>query len=94
MQQHEDILSLICDAYEGFLGHLPGEDFLPPELTSATREKKCRWIDQNAPFGLLAHDRNDDPRFVYANRKALSIFASSYGEFIGLPSRISAPVEK
>ncbi|WP_275287245.1 MEKHLA domain-containing protein [Halomonas elongata] len=93
-QQHRDLLALICDAYEAFLGHLPGEALLPPEFASATRARKRQWIDQDAPFGLLAHDRSDDPRFVYANRKALSIFAGSSDELIGLPSRFSAPAEK
>ncbi|KAJ9526198.1 hypothetical protein QJQ45_009663 [Haematococcus lacustris] len=51
----------------------------------------------NAPFALLMHDRFQegvtDPRFIYANRAALSLFEASWSELIGCPSRKSAADE-
>ncbi|MBK5568356.1 MEKHLA domain-containing protein [Ensifer adhaerens] len=48
------------------------------------------WLYQSAPFALLAHDRSEDPRFVYANRTAQACFGYAWEEFIGMPSRLSA----
>lgn len=48
------------------------------------------WLYQSAPFALLAHDRSDDPRFIYANKTAQGCFGYSWDEFIGMPSRLSA----
>lgn len=39
---------------------------------------------------VLAHDGSADPRFVYANRAALSLWRRSWGEMVGMPSRLSA----
>lgn len=44
----------------------------------------------NAKFALLAHDGGADPVFVYANRTAQRLWRLSWGEFVGLPSRLSA----
>jgi len=49
-----------------------------------------RWLYESAPFALLAHDRSEDPRFIYANKTAQACFGYSWGEFIGMPSRLSA----
>lgn len=49
-----------------------------------------RWLYENAPFALLAHDRSEDPRFFYANNTAQACFGYSWQEFIGMPSRLSA----
>lgn len=48
------------------------------------------WLYESAPFALLAHDRSDDPRFIYANRTAQDCFGYGWEEFIGMPSRLSA----
>lgn len=44
----------------------------------------------NAPFALLSHGIEQDPIFNFGNRKALSLFGYSWGEFTALPSRLSA----
>ena len=49
-----------------------------------------RWLYEDAPFCVLAHDTAADPRFVYANRAAQRRFEYSWTEFAGLPSRLSA----
>jgi hypothetical protein len=43
-----------------------------------------------APFVLLAHNGEADPRFVYANRRAQQVFERSWEDLVGLPSRYSA----
>jgi hypothetical protein len=43
-----------------------------------------------APFVVLAHDDQPDPRFNYANLAAQQLFERTWDEFIGLPSRLSA----
>ncbi|MCE4222633.1 MEKHLA domain-containing protein [Methylobacterium sp. C25] len=50
----------------------------------------ARWAYEDAPFALLAHDTDADPRFVYANRMAQQSFGYGLGEMIGMPSRLSA----
>lgn len=50
----------------------------------------ARWLYEEAPFPVLAHDTADDPRFVYANRAAQDCFGYALDEILGLPSRLSA----
>lgn len=49
-----------------------------------------RWLYESAPFALLAHDRSEDPCFIYANKTAQACFGYDWGEFVGMPSRLSA----
>ena len=48
------------------------------------------WLHTQAPYSLLAHDNSDDPKFIYANQRALHCFKYTEQEMIGLPSRFSA----
>jgi hypothetical protein len=48
------------------------------------------WLYNDAPFALLAHNTEADPRFIYANRTAQACFEYPWRDFIGLPSRLSA----
>lgn len=48
------------------------------------------WLYREAPFGVLAHDGAEDPRFVYANETAQARFEYGWDELVGLPSRLSA----
>lgn len=48
------------------------------------------WLYNDAPFVVLAHNTEPDPRFIYANRAAQNCFEYSWDEFITLPSRLSA----
>lgn len=43
-----------------------------------------------APYVVLAHDGESDPRFTYANRSAQRLWEMEWNEFIGMPSRYSA----
>jgi PAS domain S-box-containing protein len=74
---------LLTSSYERLVGRalLPG--------TVAARDRS-RWLYEQAPFVLLAHDTSPDPVFIYANRAAQRRFEYSWEEFVGMPSRLSA----
>jgi|SRR5580698_4328837 hypothetical protein len=65
-----------------------GEPLLPAAHPAGA--ELAAWLYDDAPFGLLAHDLQEDPRFVYANVTAQRCFEYSWDEFIGMPSRLSA----
>ncbi|NEI73732.1 MEKHLA domain-containing protein [Rhizobium lusitanum] len=48
------------------------------------------WLYREAPFVVVAHNTEADPRFVYANRAAQDCFEYPWEEFVTLPSRLSA----
>lgn len=48
------------------------------------------WLYREAPFAVLAHNTDPDPRFVYANHTAQRCFEYPWEEFVTLPSRLSA----
>lgn len=50
----------------------------------------CTGDPWDAPRAVVAHGTEKPPRFFYANRLALELFAMSADEFIGLPSHESA----
>ncbi len=53
------------------------------------------WLYREAPFALVAHNTDPDPLFIYANLTAQRCFGYSWGEFVRLPSRLSAePTER
>ena len=43
-------------------------------------------------MAIVAHGTEPDPLFFFANRAALGAFAATTGQFIGMPSRLSAEV--
>ena len=48
------------------------------------------WLYRAAPFVVLAHNTDPDPRFIYANYAAQTCFGYGWDEFVTLPSRLSA----
>jgi PAS domain S-box-containing protein len=48
------------------------------------------WLYAEAPFPVLAHSADADPKFIYANKAAQACFGYSWEEFLALPSRLSA----
>ena len=58
------------------------------ELVRAGQD--ASWLYHRAPFALLAHNTDPDPRFIYANATAQACFEYSWEEFVRLPSRLSA----
>ena len=48
------------------------------------------WLYHEAPFAVVAHNTDPDPRFIYANKTAQACFEYPWHEFIQLRSRFSA----
>lgn len=65
---------------------LAGKPLVPKEIGVA---ETARWLYQEAPFCLLAHNRDPDPRFIYANMTAQACFEYPWDDFLRLPSRLS-----
>ena len=88
-------LSLDPDFYlllSGAFSRLVGKDLIAeaaPRAGSAAAQ--ARWLYAEAPFSVLAHNTETDPKFVYANRTAQRCFEYDWDEIVGLPSRLSAP---
>jgi hypothetical protein len=78
-----DFFKLLSNSYSRLLGRL-----LVPEHVSI--DDAPRWLYQNAPFGLLAHDTQADPVFVYGNLTSQKLFEYDWDELTSLPSRLSA----
>jgi len=52
-----------------------------------------KWLHEEAPYSILAHNNENDPHFIYANKCALSCFKYTDEEMLLLPSRLSAGVQ-
>lgn len=74
---------LLLDTHHRLLG-------TPKVPEERSLDEAARWLYEDAPFCVLAHTAEDDPRFFYANRAAQQCFGYSWEEFIQLPSRLSA----
>lgn len=74
-------LMLLTDSFQRLLGR--------PLIEVENRSKLGQTLFE-ADFALLSHDIDDDPRFNYANRTALNLFALTWPEMVGMPSRYSA----
>jgi len=79
-----DFVTLLCESYARLLRKplVPDEDLTPAEA--------ARWLYEDAPFGILAHDTRPDPVFVYGNLRAQRLFGYTWNELTALPSRLSA----
>ncbi|HEY8299100.1 MAG TPA: MEKHLA domain-containing protein [Methyloceanibacter sp.] len=58
-----------------------------------TPGKDATWLYREAPFVVLAHGPDPDPRFIYTNKTAQDCFGYSWEEFLALPSRLSAETQ-
>jgi hypothetical protein len=67
----------------GSYARLVGKPLVP-------QSKNAAWLYAQAPFALVAHNTELDPKFIYANKCAQACFEYSWEEFVGLPSRLSA----
>ena len=70
---------LLTDSY----ARLVGAPLVPPG-------KDADWLYRDAPFVVIAHGADRDPKFIYANQVAQTCFEYSWQEFMTLPSRLSA----
>jgi hypothetical protein len=48
------------------------------------------WLYHEAPFAVVAHNTDADPRFIYGNKTAQNCFEYPWAEFTQLHSRASA----
>ncbi|MEQ4512873.1 MEKHLA domain-containing protein [Dickeya zeae] len=80
--EHLALLRRIDECYRA----LNGKELYCPEDV----EDRYLWLDQAAPYSILAHSSTSDPVFIYANQCALRCFKYSYEEMLQLPSRLSA----
>ncbi len=71
--------SLLTDSY----ARLVGTSLVPSG-------KDAHWLYHEAPFVVVAHGTDRDPKFIYANKAAQACFEYPYEEFLALPSRLSA----
>ncbi|PRD44872.1 MEKHLA domain-containing protein [Phyllobacterium phragmitis] len=78
-----DFFSLLSNSYFG----LTKKPLVPGQQDARTA---ARWLYEDAPFALLAHNTDADPCFIYANKTAQACFEYSWDEFTALPSRFSA----
>lgn len=76
---------LIVSTYQRFVGH----SLLPADIPET---EHASWLNEEAPFCVLAHNADVDPRFVYANTAAQRCIEYSWEEFLALPSYRSAGV--
>lgn len=74
-----DFFRLLTESHARLLGK---------QLVPAGRD--AAWLYREAPFVVLAHNTEADPKFIYANRAAQLCFDYSWDEFMSLPSRLSA----
>lgn len=78
-----DFFNLLSESYFKFT-----KELLVPEEGDVSIA--ARWLYEEAPFCVLAHNTDADPRFIYANRTAQTCFEYDWDEFTALRSRFSA----
>ena len=78
----QDFFNLLTSSFARLVGRPLVE---PPQ--------DAEWLYNEAPFVVLAHNTEPDPRFVYANRAAQRCFGYDWNEFVLLPSRLSADMQ-
>ena len=74
---------LLADSYARLLGRPLVPQAMPVD-------KATEWLYESAPFGVLAHNTDPDPLFIYGNKAAQRRFGYSWDEITQLPSRLSA----
>ena len=67
-----------------------GRDLVPPPIEASLLADGL----YRAAMVVVAHDGASDPRFVYANRAAQDLWGYPWADFIGMPSRLSAPPDQ
>jgi PAS domain-containing protein len=74
---------LLAGSYERLLR----KPLLPRRMAA---QEAARWLYEDAPFAVLAHNTDEDPHFIYGNKAAQRRFEYSWDEITRLPSRLSA----
>jgi PAS domain-containing protein len=74
---------LLASSYARLLGRPLVHGAMAPDTAA-------RWLYEEAPFAVLAHNTDPDPHFIYGNLAAQQRFEYSWDEITRLPSRLSA----
>lgn len=74
--------ALLIRCYRQWTGRDLVDPCLPPSMAAQALYE--------APFVVLSHNTEADPRFTYANLSAQRLFEMPWAEIVGLPSRYSA----
>ena len=88
MSSERSLADLWCD--EAFFDLLTGSYARVVGVPLVPAGASASWLYEDAPFVVVAHNTDADPRFMYANRRAQACFEYPWEEFITLPSRLSA----
>jgi hypothetical protein len=83
LREDPSFIQMLTESYRRFVG----EPLAPENVAS---HDVARWLYEDAPFALLAHDASSDPLFIYGNAEAQRKFEYTWEELIHLPSRLSA----
>jgi hypothetical protein len=75
------------DLLAGSYSRLVGERLVPSEHDN---QNAVRWLYEEAPFCVLAHNTDPDSIFIYGNKTAQTCFEYSWDELTSLRSRLSA----
>ena len=75
--------NLLADSHQRLVG-------APLFDSTIARADAARWLYEDAPFCVLAHNTDADPRFIYANRAAQRCFEYDWDAITALRSRFSA----
>lgn len=75
---------LLSTSYQRFFN----EPLVPSSINDPV--DAARWLYEQAPFAVLAHNTDADPMFVYGNLAAQQRFGYSWDEITNLHSRLSA----
>jgi PAS domain-containing protein len=66
-----------------------------PAFLAHVPHPSATWLYAEASHAVLAHNTDPDPRFIYANRAAQTVFEYDWDEITSLPSRLSAePIDR
>lgn len=82
-----EILHLIDQSFFHLSGHL-----LPSPKEEAGTER-LEWLNDHAPYALLAQNNKEIPHFIYTNKFAVSCFKYTEEEMLSTPSYLSASSE-
>ena len=75
------------DLLAGSYSRLVGSSLVPPEHDD---QHAVRWLYEEAPYCVLAHNTDPDPIFIYGNKTAQACFEYAWDELTSLRSRLSA----
>jgi len=85
-----DHVNLLRESFAYFVGQdLIREAFPLEDLGDGSDVAIARALFY-APFVILSHNTDADPRFTYGNQAALNLFEMTWEELTALPSRLSA----